>query len=202
MTKGHEVGAALIGGGGHALVVADAAMATGVPLRGFYDDAADAAALRLGLARLGGLREAVGGPWHLAVGDARLRRELLGGLAGEPLSIVHPAAFVGATARHGRGVFIGPRAVVHTLARIGDHAIINTAAVVEHECEIGENVHVAPGAVLGGRVRVGPDTLLGIGCRVLPGLRIGAGCTIGAGAAVVRDVADGATVAGVPARAL
>ena len=41
---------------------------------------------------------------------------------------------------------------------------------------------------------------IGSGALVLGGVRIGEGATVGAGAVVTRDVAAGATVAGVPAR--
>jgi UDP-2-acetamido-3-amino-2,3-dideoxy-glucuronate N-acetyltransferase len=43
---------------------------------------------------------------------------------------------------------------------------------------------------------------VGSGAIVLGGVRIGAGALVGAGAVVSRDVPEGATVAGVPARAL
>jgi sugar O-acyltransferase (sialic acid O-acetyltransferase NeuD family) len=194
----------LIGGGGHALVVADA-LADGPAITGFYDDNPHAPArTKLGLERLGPIAAAQERPgvyMHLALGNLPLRRDILARL-GEvrTFTIRHHSAVVSARAIVGRGAFIGPRAVVHTCAAVGDHAIINTGAIVEHECEIDGNVHIAPGAVLGGNVRVGTGTLVGIGARVIPGVRIGAGCVIGAGAVVIRDVPDGARVVGVPCR--
>ena len=50
--------------------------------------------------------------------------------------------------------------------------------------------------------RVERRASIGSGAVVLGGIRIGAGALVGAGAVVSRDVADGAVVAGVPARAL
>ena len=41
---------------------------------------------------------------------------------------------------------------------------------------------------------------LGTGAVILPGLTIGSGAVVGAGAVVTRDVPDGATVVGNPAR--
>jgi acetyltransferase-like isoleucine patch superfamily enzyme len=43
---------------------------------------------------------------------------------------------------------------------------------------------------------------IGSGAIILGGVTIGVGATIGAGAVVTRDVLDGATVVGVPARLL
>jgi len=193
----------LIGGGGHALVVAES-LHQGAELVGFYDDNPDAVLSKRGFPCLGPFSEIPPdlGPWYiLALGNLPIRRVLLERLAGaSTVGVTHASAFVSPTAQIGRGVFVGPRAVIHTDALVHHHAIINSAAVVEHECVIGENTHVAPGAVLGGNVHVGPDTLVGLGSRVLPGIRIGAGCTIAAGAVVIRDVPDGHRVAGVPAR--
>jgi sugar O-acyltransferase (sialic acid O-acetyltransferase NeuD family) len=198
----------LIGGGGHALVVAEAARLSGWVLNGVYDDVDDPVVCRMfGLTRLGTMSSLVGGTvrlageWHLALGNLQVRARLMERLGGEAATIIHPRAFVAPSAKVETGAFVGALAVVHTGASIGAHAIINTGAIVEHECEVGSNTHVAPGAVLGGNVRVGAHTLLGLGCRVAPGIAVGRGCVVGAGAVVIRDVPDETRVRGVPARA-
>lgn len=197
---------ALIGGGGHALVVAESILLSPAVSPCVLDDAeAPTVCASLGLTRLGGLDTPLDAnmAWILCLGDLVRRRQWLDRRpVGTPVSVIHPQAWVSPRATIGRGVFIGPRAIVHTAARIGDHAIINTAAIIEHECEIGEDTHVAPGVVLGGRVRIGPETLIGLGTRVLPNVTIGAGCTLGAGSVVLSDVPDHSTYAGVPARNL
>lgn len=197
-------------------------MGLGWMVAGFLDDGAapvlgmgDPAARHLG--RLGDLAAHVRGADGrgraviLAMGDAKVRRSVIEALAAmsHPPSqstaacatIVHPTAVVSPSARLGRGVFVGPRAVIHTRAVVGDHAIINTGAIVEHECVVGENVHIAPGSILGGRARVEPDALVGIGARVMLSRVVGRGAVVGCGAVVIRDVAAGTTVAGVPAQA-
>jgi len=197
----------VLGGGGHSLVVAEAADCAGWRLLGVYDDSTQpVACIRGGLSLLGPLLAAFKGARLLTVGSVAARRRVLDALGelddDEWATIVHPRALISRSCRIDPGGFIGANAVVQASATLGRHAIINTGAIVEHECQLGENVHIAPGAILAGNVTVGSDTLVGIGARVLPGMTIGEGCTIGAGAVVVHHVPDGATVVGVPARTL
>lgn len=53
---------------------------------------------------------------------------------------------------------------------------------------------------LGRPVRIGSDVWIGGGAIILPGVKIGDNAIIGAGSVVTRDVAEGATVVGNPAR--
>lgn len=213
----------LIGGGGHALVVADAAIACGRGVVGFFDDAKDArASEQFGLTRLGTVETLIkllagrGGSearrdvkYIMCVGDVKTRAKLLAKLEiGDRFAtVVHPTAYVAESAVIGVGAFVGPRAAINACAIVGRHAIVNTGAIVEHDCIVGVNTHVAPGVVMGGDVEIGlskdPEPrdgcLIGIGARILPGVKISPGCVVGAGAVVVKDVKRG-VVKGVPAK--
>jgi sugar O-acyltransferase (sialic acid O-acetyltransferase NeuD family) len=117
-----------------------------------------------------------------------------------PLTVVHPRAFVAADAHLGRGCQVLAMAAVCTGARLGDATIVNTSASVDHDCALGAGVHVGPGARLAGEVVVDDGVFIGAGAVVLPRVRIGAHATVGAGAVVTRDVPEGTTVIGTPAR--
>jgi len=203
MEHPNEYRLVIVGGGGHALVVAEAALAAGWIVAGFLDDN-PGATIAGRVPRLGSLtdleRSADRGRAHLAIGDLAARARLIARLGADAATVVHPRAWVSPTAAVGAGVLIGAMGVVQGRASIGDHCIINTGAIVEHDCALGENVHLAPRAVLAGDVRIGTGSLIGAGAVVLPGVRVGAGVTIGAGAVVTKDVSDGVTLVGVPAR--
>jgi serine O-acetyltransferase len=91
---------------------------------------------------------------------------------------------------HGMGVVIHPNVV------LGDRVKIWHGVTVAAETPPGSPV----------RVRIGDDVVLGAGCCVVGrhgrDLVIGDGATVGAGAVVTGDVAAGAVVVGVPARAV
>jgi len=199
----------LLGGGGHAAVVADAARLVGWVLLGIYaDDPPELEALD-GLEHLGTIADAATAlageidpvAAHAAVGDAALRRAWLESLPDVDLpAVVHPRAIVSPEAAVRAGAFVGPGAIVNAGAVIERGAIVNSGAIVEHDVRVGAFAHVAPGAVLGGAASVGADALVGLNATVLPGRTIGAGATVGAGAVAVRDVPAALVVTGSPAR--
>jgi sugar O-acyltransferase (sialic acid O-acetyltransferase NeuD family) len=139
----------------------------------------------------------------VAVMDNRARQMLtheVTTLGGRLVTARSPRAVVSPSARIGAGAVLMPGSVVNAAAAIGEGAIVNTNAAVDHEVSVGAFAHVAVGASVAGNVTVGDGALVGVGASVTPGRTIGAWATVGAGSAVVRDVASGATVAGVPAK--
>jgi sugar O-acyltransferase (sialic acid O-acetyltransferase NeuD family) len=176
-------------------------------LAGFLDDRAELAGTFVGGAPvLGGLPDLVrvaADAFVIAIGDNTRRAQVTAAVraSGRALATVrHPHASIAADASIGDGTMISAGAVVVTAAEIGRGAILNTGCTIDHHCRLGDFVHIAPGVHIGGEVEIGDRTLVGIGAIVAPRCRIGAGCTLGAGAVVIRDVPDGITVVGVPAR--
>src|SRR6516225_3940134 len=139
----------------------------------------------------------------VAIGDNHLRLRLLAQVSEmgfEIINAVSPNAVVSPSATLGRGIAIMAGAIINASAEIGDCAIINTNAGADHDCRIGSGTHVGPGSALAGNVEVGCESFLGTGTRVIPGVRIGSRTIVGAGSVVVRDIPDGVTAMGVPAR--
>ncbi len=118
----------------------------------------------------------------------------------EPLSVIHPSAFVADDAEIGAGSQILARSAVCTEVALGRACIINTNASVDHESVLGNGVHVAPGATITGCVEVGDYSMIGAGSVVLPRIKIGRNVIVGAGAVVTRDIPDGKVAYGNPAR--
>ena len=107
----------------------------------------------------------------------------------------------------GEGALISPFVTFTSNIRIGVHFHANLYSYVEHDCVIGDYVTFAPGAQCNGNVHIGDHAYIGAGAVIRQGkrgapLRIGTGAVIGMGAVVTRDVADGTTVVGNPARPL
>jgi sugar O-acyltransferase (sialic acid O-acetyltransferase NeuD family) len=201
----------IVGGGGHATVVADAIghadvaghlapthePSAAAALGPYLGTDADAAGLALS-----GHAFAIGTGFVDAPGAARRARLLTDyGHAGVSFrTVCHPTAVVSSTAVLGAGVFVGARAVIGPGAHLDDGVLVNTGAVVDHDCRLGTNVHIAPGVTLSGNVVVGADTLIGTGASVRHEISIGSRSIVGVGAAVVTDVGDDSVVVGVPAR--
>lgn len=195
----------ILGAGGHAKVVISALLSRGAPIAAAYDDDAEKhGGSVLGIpirgngdefARLGAVQAVI------AVGSNRVRETIASRFCDvEWVPVVHRNSYVDGAAEVAAGSVVFAGAVVQPGAVLGAHCIINTGATVDHDCKIGSFAHLAPGVHLAGGVSVGERAFLGIGSCVIPGIRIGNDAVVGAGAVVIRDVPDGVTVAGVPAR--
>lgn len=198
---------AVLGAGGHGKVVADVALCAGLNLIAFVDDSTAKAGTRIWDVPVMSWTEFVGGSKNvgiaLGIGDNESRQKAAARIHAEsfPLvTLIHPAATIARTAMLGAGTVVMAGGAVNPDAVVGTGCIVNTGAVVEHDCVLGEFAHLSPNAALGGGVSIGARTHLGVGAVVLPLVRIGADVRVGAGAVVHRDVADGLTVVGVPAR--
>ncbi|NUS39208.1 MAG: acetyltransferase [Lysobacter sp.] len=132
--------------------------------------------------------------------DRLERQQWLAARGYSPLTVVHRRAFVSPEATLGAGCQVLANAAVCTAVRLGRSVIVNTGASVDHDCQLGDGVHIGPGAVLAGGIEIGAFAFVGAGAVLLPRIRIGTGAIVGAGAVVTRNVAEGATVVGNPAR--
>ena len=87
---------------------------------------------------------------------------------------------------------------------LGRCVVLNPGCTVSHDTVIEDFVWVSPGAHIAGNVHIRRGAFIGVGASISNGtearkLTIGERAVVGAGACVIRDVAPGATVTGVPA---
>jgi serine O-acetyltransferase len=100
---------------------------------------------------------------------------------------------------------------IHPGARIGSCVFIDhgMGVVIGETAEIGDGCTIYQGVTLGGtslypgtkrHPTLGAGVIVGAGAKVLGGFTVGDGARIGANSVVVREVAPGATIVGIPGR--
>ena len=198
----------LFGASGHGKVIKEILNANDIEVGAFIDDNKEVneCAGCVVLHEYAGLS-----PVIVSVGVNAIRKKVVEKLVakaeadGQELTFataIHPSAIVSPSAKIGEGTVVMAGAIINADAVIGKHCIINTGASVDHECVVEDFCHIAPHATLCGQVHVGEGTIMGVGSCAIPCVNIGSWCTIGAGAAVVKDIPDGATAVGVPAKTI
>jgi serine O-acetyltransferase len=100
---------------------------------------------------------------------------------------------------------------IHPGARVGSCVFIDhgMGVVIGETAEVGDGCTIYQGVTLGGtslypgtkrHPTLGAGVIVGAGAKVLGGFTVGDGARIGANSVVVKEVAAGATVVGIPGR--
>lgn len=152
----------IVGAGGHGKVVAEMAKACGYTVAFLDDKAGDGV--------VGTLEDVktIASQYDgaiISLGNNKKRQELMSQIS-NPVTLVHPRAYVSPSAIIGEGSIILPGAVVHTNAKIGRGCIISIGALVDHDSQIGDYCHINTGAIVGA------------GAKVVCGTRVSAGTVV------------------------
>lgn len=194
----------IIGGSGHAMVVADLAIKNGHKIIGILDDNEDNCGFS-GFERLGKVADCVKYrdtcSFVIGIGNNKVRKKIAEEYPDlNYATLIHPTASIAPNVEIKEGTVVMPMAVINTCAVIGRHTIINSGAVVEHECTVGDYCLIAPHATICGIVNIGNLVHMGAGCVVNQVINICDNVTVGSGGVVIKDITAPGTYVGVPVK--
>lgn len=115
-------------------------------------------------------------------------------------TIISAGVYVSDTTTVGNGVYIAYGAYVSALCKLEDGVIINGDTIIGHDVSIGAYSCVMTRASIGGRCVIGKETMVGACSYIVPDRKVGDKATVAAGSVVFRNVSNGATVLGNPAK--
>jgi len=140
----------------------------------------------------------------LGVGKPVIRKKLaeeFKAWGGRLVSVISPFARIGRyNVLLGDGLNIMTGAVITQDVAIGEGTLVHVNTTIHHDCRVGSFCELSPGCHVLGKVRIGDLSSIGSGAVILPGMTIGSGVVVGAGAVVTKDVPDGVTIKGIPAK--
>lgn len=138
-----------------------------------------------------------------ALGDVNFKKHYANIIlkkGGTFISLVHPTAILGNSAKMGKGCVVGAYANLSSDTMIGDFVTISIRAGVGHDSTIGNYTHIGGNSSISGFVTIGENVTMHPGCLIVPHRKIGDKAIIGTGSVVLGNVKAGTTVFGNPAK--
>lgn len=139
----------------------------------------------------------------IAIGEPSSREKLFRKLTDENIriaTIIDPSSIVSPTAKIGKGVIVCEFTTIHTHVEIADNVLIQPFCDIGHDIKIGNHSVISPFCAPGGGIIFGERVYIGMKSSLIEKITIGNDAIVGMGSAVFRDVPEGATVVGNPAR--
>jgi len=118
------------------------------------------------------------------------------------MTIANKTAFFSGNCEIGEGCLIDSHVSIAGGVTIEDYVTLYANSVVSHDSHIGKFTTICPGVIICGGVHIGKETFIGAGTVIKNGITIGNNVTIGCGSVVIKDIEDGKTVYGNPAKAM
>jgi acetyltransferase EpsM len=115
-------------------------------------------------------------------------------------NVIHQNTVIDKTSVVGEGNIISSFCVIHPNSKIGNNCVFCTSCTIDHDCVVEHHVYLSPGVNLSGGAKVKKGAFIGTNATIIPLKTIGEYAIVGAGAVVIDDVPDYATVVGNPAR--
>jgi acetyltransferase EpsM len=146
-------------------------------------------------------------PTHFicAVGDNRIRQRIcqkLEALGLKPFSVIDPSVIIGPEVTVGAGTYVAPGSILSPGSSIGRHVVINQHVSIGHDSSLGDYAQACPGTRVSGWVKVGEGVLLGSNSVAAPRVSLGSWSVLGASSFACRDLPEGVTAVGIPAKSL
>ncbi len=118
------------------------------------------------------------------------------------INLIHRDAMISPASKLGTGLIINAGVSISCDTEIGNFVSLQAGCILGHDVRVGEFVHMHPRVFLGGGVTVGEGAHLFPYAIIHPYKRLGNYTNVGAGAFVIRNVKDGTSVYGNPAKKL
>lgn len=117
-------------------------------------------------------------------------------------TLIHKEAHISMNTQIGIGCIICRDAILSCDVSVGDFVTFQSYATIGHDAKIGNFCQFNSFSFMGGGAEVGNNTTMNVGAILHPYKKIGNNCVVGAGSVVIKNIKDGNTVYGNPAKIL
>lgn len=141
--------------------------------------------------------------FFIAMGDPMWRKhyaELMKAKGAHFYTFISDSAFVSENAIVGEGSYIGRWCAVSDNVTLGEHVIMHPFTIIGHDAIIKNYGTLLTNVFIGGCAEVGECSQMSPKSMIIPHKRIGNNVMVGAASVVMRNVKDGLSVLGNPAK--